>query len=217
MQVKSRQVDLPIQNGVPTAPRTCFFCESPKSATFARNLLSTRTFWAFKSAWITCGVAACRNLIPCATSRRIGSRISPSKSNVSFWSRSNRLPWSMNSIINIGSSLLPITAPLENNNTNATGNPHQEIRIQAPENTHPAQRHSPTTANHPRANTPTQHPLTSEVLRTPQPHVRHTPPTATVREVRPKCAHAKPPRGRKHLAMYIFVFGTFPLKTDLVN
>ena len=102
--------------------------------------------------------------------------------------------------------------PPQNNNTNATRNPHQEARIQAPENTHPAQRHSPTTVNHPLANTPAQHPPTSEVSRTPQPHVRHAPPTATVHKVRPKCAHAKPPRGRKQLAMYIF-FGKFPLKT----
>jgi hypothetical protein len=104
--------------------------------------------------------------------------------------------------------------PPQNNNTNATGNPHQEARIQAPENTPPAQRHSPTTANHPLANTPTQHPPTSEVLRTPQPHVRHAPPTATVHKVRPKCAHAKPPRGRKQLAMYIFGGGNVSPKNS---
>ena len=65
-----------------------FFWESPKSATLARYLESTRTFWALRSPWITRGLAAWRKWTPWAILRSIGRTSSPSKIILSLWKRS---------------------------------------------------------------------------------------------------------------------------------
>ena len=97
-----------IQNGVPRAftahcvPSGLYVASSsernsphPKSATFARNLSSTKMLCDFRSPWRTTGTEECRKRSPLAMSCSMLMRKSRSRNMLSLCKRSCREPYSM--------------------------------------------------------------------------------------------------------------------------